>query len=106
MDGVASSNTTDSLFISPAEFAKLSGLSLATVWRYLAAGRIPKTQPGGRRCRILIPRSALSTVNSTSGSADDANQTAAPSSNCDTDPSINAESRGRKPRWLNRKIKD
>lgn len=47
-------------FLSPQEFAAISGLSLVTVRRYLAAGRVPSVQPGGRRCRVLIPRSALS----------------------------------------------
>jgi excisionase family DNA binding protein len=46
-------------FLSPQEFVAQSGLSLATVRRYLADGRIPSVQPGGRRCRVLIPRSAL-----------------------------------------------
>lgn len=47
-------------FVSPADFVALSGLSLATVRRYVADGRLPSAQPGGRRCRVLIPVSALS----------------------------------------------
>jgi hypothetical protein len=46
-------------FLSPADFARHSGLSLSTVSRYLASGRLPKIQFGGRRCRVLIPRAAL-----------------------------------------------
>lgn len=46
-------------YVSPHEFVAKSGLSLATVRRYLRDGRIPSIQPGGRRCRVLIPRSAL-----------------------------------------------
>lgn len=46
--------------VSPARFSELSGLSLATVHRRLADGSIPKKQYGGKRCRILIPLSALS----------------------------------------------
>lgn len=49
-------------FLSPAEFAAESGLSLSTTHRYIAAGRIIKWQPGGARCRILIPRSELDAV--------------------------------------------
>jgi excisionase family DNA binding protein len=46
-------------FLSPAEFAVLSGLSLATVHRYLRRGTLPFQQPGGKRARILISRAAL-----------------------------------------------
>jgi excisionase family DNA binding protein len=46
-------------YISPHEFVAKSGLSLATVRRYVRDGRLPSKQPGGRRCRVLIPRSAL-----------------------------------------------
>lgn len=45
--------------LSPLEFVAKSGLSLATVRRYLRDGRIPSSQPGGLRCRVLIPVSAL-----------------------------------------------
>lgn len=45
--------------LSPLEFVAKSGLSLATVRRYLKDGRIPSFQPGGLRCRVLIPVSAL-----------------------------------------------
>lgn len=46
-------------FLTPNEYARLSGLSMATVRRYLAAGHLPKYQPGGPRCRVLIPLHAL-----------------------------------------------
>jgi hypothetical protein len=46
-------------WLSPGEFAEHSGLSPATVQRRLAAGDLPKVQPGGPRCRVLIPRTAL-----------------------------------------------
>jgi len=52
----------ESEFVSPAQFSSLTGLSLSTVWRRLAAGDIPKVQPGGRRCRVLIPRPALASL--------------------------------------------
>lgn len=48
--------------LSPKEFVAKSGLSLATVRRYLRDGRLPSIQPGGRRCRVLIPASALALV--------------------------------------------
>jgi hypothetical protein len=44
---------------SPADFARRTGLSLSTVRRYIAAGRIPVAQPGGFRGRVLIPQGAL-----------------------------------------------
>ena len=50
---------TEIEYLSPQQFACLSGLSNATVRRYLADGRLPKIQPGGQRCRVLIPRDAL-----------------------------------------------
>jgi hypothetical protein len=46
-------------YLSPREFAQRSGLSLATVYRYLAARLIPKVQPRGKRGRVLIPVAAL-----------------------------------------------
>jgi hypothetical protein len=45
--------------LSPKQFSRLGGLSLATVHRYLRQGFLPFLQPGGRRHRILIPRQAL-----------------------------------------------
>ena len=57
---VASTSQSDGReSVSPQEFARLSGLSLATVRRYLSDGRLPSVQPGGRRCRVLIPRGVL-----------------------------------------------
>jgi hypothetical protein len=41
-------------YCSPAEFSRRSGLSVATVRRYLRRGLLPHVQPGGRRHRILI----------------------------------------------------
>jgi excisionase family DNA binding protein len=46
-------------YVTADEFVQLTGLSLSTVRRYLASGRLPKVQPGGDRCRVLIPRGAL-----------------------------------------------
>jgi hypothetical protein len=51
-----------STHLSPKQFSELSGLSLATVHRYLRCGRLPYTQLGGRRHRILIPFDALDQV--------------------------------------------
>jgi hypothetical protein len=50
-------------FLAPLEFARLSGLSLATVHRYLRSGKLPFFQPNGRRGRILIPIDALKSCN-------------------------------------------
>jgi hypothetical protein len=52
-------STEPSRFLSPAEYSRRSGLSPSTVSRYLAAGLLPKVQPGGPRHRVLIPVEAL-----------------------------------------------
>ncbi len=46
-------------FYSPEEFAAQTGLSIATVRRYIDKGKLPSVQPGGPRSRILIPADAL-----------------------------------------------
>lgn len=46
-------------FLSVDEFSASSGLSTSTVRRLIAAQRIPTFQPGGPRCRILIPEDML-----------------------------------------------
>lgn len=46
-------------FLSPVEFAEVTGLSPATVRRRIAERRIPIYQPGGPRTRVLIPIKAL-----------------------------------------------
>jgi hypothetical protein len=83
--------------LSPAEFVAESGLSLATVHRYLKSGRLPKVQIGGFRCRVLIPREALKLVADALG-IDDAGEVANVSSPSKTGPK--SSNRRRKPRWL------
>lgn len=51
--------TTSKRFLSPKELCELSGLSLATIHRYLKKGKLPYRQPAGPRGRILIPAEAL-----------------------------------------------
>jgi hypothetical protein len=46
-------------YLSPQEFSRFSGLSLATVHRYLRRGKVRYLQPAGPRGRILIPIDAL-----------------------------------------------
>jgi excisionase family DNA binding protein len=46
-------------FYSPASFAELTGMSLSTVRRYLAQGKLPKFQPGGPNAKVLIPAAAI-----------------------------------------------
>ncbi len=45
-------------FLSPKKVAARSGLAVVTVRRYVADGRLPSAQPGGRRSRVLIPAGA------------------------------------------------
>ena len=49
-------------YLSPEQFAQLSGYSLSTVHRYLKRGLLPKVQPGGPGCKVLIPRNALDSL--------------------------------------------
>jgi len=46
-------------FHSPEQFSAASGLSIATIRRYLRDRKLPFVQPGGPRGRILIPADAL-----------------------------------------------
>jgi hypothetical protein len=46
-------------YLSPQEFSRVTGLSLATVHRYLRSGKVRHLQPAGPRGRILIPIDAL-----------------------------------------------
>jgi excisionase family DNA binding protein len=64
-------NSSDTYYLSPQAIADLSGLSLSTVHRYLDKGKLPKEQPGGKRCRVLIPRDALESTNRNGESAGD-----------------------------------
>jgi|HubBroStandDraft_5_1064220.scaffolds.fasta_scaffold660959_2 hypothetical protein len=47
-------------FCDVQEYSDVTGLSPATVRRYLRTGKIPFAQPGGPRGRILIPIAAVS----------------------------------------------
>jgi excisionase family DNA binding protein len=81
-------------FLSPHEFASCSGLSLVTVRRYVDDGRLPAAQPGGHRCRVLIPRSALADFTKkipTAGRSSTKNITPTPTRKSPAGPA---------PRWL------
>ncbi len=52
-------------YLSPAEFADLSGLSLSSVHRRIADRSLPFIQPGGKRKAIRIPRTALEALQPT-----------------------------------------
>lgn len=94
-------------YVSPIEFGKIAGLSLATVRRYVKEGRLPSLQPGGKRCRVLIPRSALGIDSSradglaaTSGTdLDDADGQSAFEARIANDEHVHDLS-GPKPRWM------
>jgi hypothetical protein len=49
----------DSRFLSVAAFARLTGLSVATVRRRVRDGSVVVFQPGGPRTRVLIPWTQL-----------------------------------------------
>ena len=52
----------ESQYLSPQQFASLTGASIATVRRYLDLGILPKYQPAGPRGRVFIPASAFENV--------------------------------------------
>lgn len=81
------------LYVSPQEFAELSGLSLSTVHRYLKSGRIEFVQPGGPRSRILISRHALQKKTPEA----DKGGTPGDSTSADTDKQPVS---GPRPRWM------
>lgn len=83
--------------LSPAEFVARTGLSPATVRRYLKSGRLPKSQPGGPRCRVMIPVSALRAIQY----PDDRKPN--PDAQMKLDESNSASIRkGPKPKWMSR----
>ena len=49
-------------YLSPLEFSARTGLSPATVRRYLKQGKLRYLQPAGPRGRILIPAEALESI--------------------------------------------
>src|ERR1700685_1039156 len=59
MPDIRPSRELGKLFFDVQEFSDVTGLSVATVRRYVQRGRLPSAQPGGRRGRILIPISAV-----------------------------------------------
>jgi hypothetical protein len=90
-------------YLSPQDFSQLSGLSLASVYRYLKSGQLPCWQPRGPRGRILIPADALVMAHAgrpdaptslTSTLAAPSPATAAPQ--CQTAPQLS----GPRPKWL------
>lgn len=88
--------------LSPQEFASFTGMSLATVHRYLKAGTLPKIQVGGKRHRVLIPLNALQHV--TAGCDKKPVFETSDSPKPET-PTAKAPRRGRPPRWLSKSLK-
>ena len=99
-----SSANPSAAYVSATEFAQLSGLSLSTVSRYLKRGLLPKLQPGGPRCRVLIPCDALEAFRRSSdaiGTEPDGTNSEAPpaSAHSQTPPCLS----GPVPRWLRKR---
>src|SRR4051794_8036102 len=90
-------------YLSPQEFSRLSGLSLATVHRYLRKGKLPHRQPGGRRTRILIPVDALEPRAGDTPAQVTAEACAAPPPSPET-PDVSTSTRlpGPRPQWAHR----
>jgi hypothetical protein len=90
-------NALKCLFLSPREFSWGSGLSLATIHRYLKRGLLPSRQPAGKRGRILIPISALESIPGLSATGNFNGSTPVPSPE-----SPSSTLSGRRPRWARR----
>ena len=86
--------------LSPQQSADRSGLSLATIYRYLKSGKLTKHQPGGRNCRVLIAEAELFRAASPSDS-EAAEVEAANQSDQPIDASSNTLS-GPAPKWTRR----
>jgi len=59
VSGLQSKQSPGKAFLAVDEFSMATGLSESTVRRYIKKDRLPFTQPGGPRGRILIPAEAL-----------------------------------------------
>jgi hypothetical protein len=87
-------------YLSPQQFSGLSGLSLATVHRYLRNGRLPYQQPAGRRGRLLIPADALELLSAATPPGGPPRPPLSPSTTATTQaPVTPARPPGPRPRW-------
>ena len=89
------SATESTEYVSPQEFARLSGLSLATIHRYLKRGKLQFRQPGGKRARLLIPRTALEHFEHSFPVKPAAEQSPAPTPDAETSSRLP----GPRPKW-------
>lgn len=98
------SGMSDSLrvFVTPQEFAERSGLSMSSVRRYLADGRLPKSQPGGPRCRVLIPVDALQQTSPKSVLHETASRAVNPSAEAAPGGATSHDLSGPQPEWRKR----
>ncbi len=93
--------TSTAVACSVQKFADMSGLSESTVRRYVKAGKLPHDQPGGPRCRILIPLSALPSTDNKSVAGDpETRPTAAMITDQAKQPQTLERLPGPKPRWV------
>lgn len=85
---------SDSNYLSPAEVHALTGLSIATVRRRISDGTLPVVQLGGKKHRILIPRTALDQLNTHASTPVDSSAESTPT------PPVNAPLAGPRPKWM------
>ena len=76
-------------YLSVDEFSARCGLSAVTVRRYVASGKLPSRQPGGRKHRVLIPAGALDQIPTKPIAA----------ANPDPNPTATKPTSGPTPRW-------
>jgi hypothetical protein len=97
-------------YLTKREFVERSGLSPATVQRYVRDGRIPYFQPGGRGGKLLFPPDAIEAAagSSPAGPAPHADaprtardgRPAGPAAGPAADPAaVHRPLRGPRPRW-------
>jgi predicted DNA-binding transcriptional regulator AlpA len=86
-----SDNSMQSQFVTCSEFMAVLGISKATLNRYRRAGTVYYSQPGGKRGKVLIPRSEIERL-----------KQAGPSANTTT-PKKNRLA-GPRPAWLDDEV--
>ena len=92
----SSTPTTQRKFLSVEDFVVQTGISDATVRRWLKRGKLPHVQPAGRHSRILIPADALERM----AKAEVVQPTPAPVTPTVTETTPPRRQRGPAPEWM------
>lgn len=91
-------------YLTADELAAAAGISPSTVWRLKRAGKIPYHQPGGGRCFVRFPRTAIELSHSQSRRSETANGMIDVTAQVKLLPRPNFELRshlsGAQPKWM------